>query len=286
MPYNTKFIFTYDSGEFERNMDDALALARLERLRRSASRTPRSAASCAASASPMRSRFRPGLRRRRCRKAPRSSSIPTGAVTLTMGTHSHGQGHEITFAQIVADMLGHRAGRHPRALWRYRLVEFGTGTFGSRSIITGSEFAAHLRRSPDRARQEDRGGAFRGRGAGYRVRGRAILDCRHRPPHRHQGRGEAVLYAARSKPRRRVRFFGQDGGRAEGRDLPERLPCLRGRDRSRYRDLHALSAMSWSTMSGGSSIRCWSRARCMAAWCRGSARSCSRISAMTRTASS
>ena len=31
---------------------------------------------------------------------------PTGSVTVFTGTHSHGQGHETTFAQIVADQLG------------------------------------------------------------------------------------------------------------------------------------------------------------------------------------
>ena len=31
---------------------------------------------------------------------------PTGSVTVFTGTHSHGQGHETTFAQLVADQLG------------------------------------------------------------------------------------------------------------------------------------------------------------------------------------
>src|SRR5207247_1317148 len=31
---------------------------------------------------------------------------PTGTVTVFTGSHSHGQGHETTFAQIVADRLG------------------------------------------------------------------------------------------------------------------------------------------------------------------------------------
>ena len=30
----------------------------------------------------------------------------TGSVTVYTGTHSHGQGHETTFAQVVADKLG------------------------------------------------------------------------------------------------------------------------------------------------------------------------------------
>src|SRR5690606_24188108 len=31
---------------------------------------------------------------------------PTGTVTVFTGTHSHGQGHETTFAQVVAGKLG------------------------------------------------------------------------------------------------------------------------------------------------------------------------------------
>ena len=31
---------------------------------------------------------------------------PTGTVTIFTGSHSHGQGHETTFAQLIADYLG------------------------------------------------------------------------------------------------------------------------------------------------------------------------------------
>jgi carbon-monoxide dehydrogenase large subunit len=62
---------------------------------------------------------------------------PTGSVTVSVGTHSHGQSHETTFAQIVADTLG----------VPYDSVEihhgdtgdtpFGYGTYGSRSLAVG-----------------------------------------------------------------------------------------------------------------------------------------------------
>lgn len=61
----------------------------------------------------------------------------TGAVTVTSGTQNHGQSHETTFVQIVADELG-------VALDRIRLhqgdtdrVAYGWGTFASRSIVVG-----------------------------------------------------------------------------------------------------------------------------------------------------
>jgi aerobic carbon-monoxide dehydrogenase large subunit len=67
---------------------------------------------------------------------------PTGEVIVTTGTCGHGQGHETTFAQIVADRLG----VHPDQV-RLRqgdtdLVAYGWGTFASRSIVIGGGAAA------------------------------------------------------------------------------------------------------------------------------------------------
>jgi carbon-monoxide dehydrogenase large subunit len=64
--------------------------------------------------------------------------FPTGSVNVYVGTHSHGQGHDTTFAQIAADTLG----------VPYDMVElhhgdtaegpaFGYGTYGSRSLAVG-----------------------------------------------------------------------------------------------------------------------------------------------------
>jgi aerobic carbon-monoxide dehydrogenase large subunit len=62
---------------------------------------------------------------------------PSGEVIVTTGTCGHGQGHETTFAQIVADRLG----VHPRNV-RLRqgdtdLCSYGWGTWGSRSVVIG-----------------------------------------------------------------------------------------------------------------------------------------------------
>jgi carbon-monoxide dehydrogenase large subunit len=64
--------------------------------------------------------------------------FPTGSVNVYVGTHSHGQGHDTTFPQIVADTLG----------VPYDQIElrhgdtaegpaFGYGTYGSRSLAVG-----------------------------------------------------------------------------------------------------------------------------------------------------
>src|SRR5437660_1952337 len=64
--------------------------------------------------------------------------FPTGSVNVYVGTHSHGQGHDTTFPQIVADTLG-----VPYGLIELRHGDtaegpaFGYGTYGSRSLAVG-----------------------------------------------------------------------------------------------------------------------------------------------------
>ncbi|TCO64811.1 xanthine dehydrogenase family protein molybdopterin-binding subunit [Actinocrispum wychmicini] len=84
----------------------------------------------------------PTMSQRRMRMTPGYDTAhvrmdPSGEVIVTTGTCGHGQGHETTFAQIVADQLG----VHPDQV-RLRqgdtdLTSYGWGTFGSRSIVIG-----------------------------------------------------------------------------------------------------------------------------------------------------
>jgi carbon-monoxide dehydrogenase large subunit len=84
----------------------------------------------------------PTMSQRRMRMTPGYDTAqvrmdPSGEVIVTTGTCGHGQGHETTFAQIVADRLG----VHPDQV-RLRqgdtdLSSYGWGTFGSRSIVIG-----------------------------------------------------------------------------------------------------------------------------------------------------
>jgi carbon-monoxide dehydrogenase large subunit len=62
---------------------------------------------------------------------------PDGGVQAMLGTHSHGQGHETTFAQIIASRLGVPLAKIDVAEGDTDQVPFGTGTFGSRSIAVG-----------------------------------------------------------------------------------------------------------------------------------------------------
>ena len=62
---------------------------------------------------------------------------PTGKVSVYTGSHSHGQGHETTFAQVVADKLGIGMDDVEIVHGDSDAVAFGMGTYGSRSIAVG-----------------------------------------------------------------------------------------------------------------------------------------------------
>ncbi len=62
---------------------------------------------------------------------------PTGSVTVFTGSHSHGQGHETTFAQVVAARLGMAVDQVDVVHGDTGRVPFGMGTYGSRSISVG-----------------------------------------------------------------------------------------------------------------------------------------------------
>jgi carbon-monoxide dehydrogenase large subunit len=62
---------------------------------------------------------------------------PTGKISVFTGAHSHGQGHETTFAQVVADRLGIPMEDVDIIHGDSDTVAFGMGTYGSRSLAVG-----------------------------------------------------------------------------------------------------------------------------------------------------
>jgi carbon-monoxide dehydrogenase large subunit len=62
---------------------------------------------------------------------------PTGSVSVLTGSHSHGQGHETTFAQLVADRLGVPIESVEIVHGDTGKLPFGMGTYGSRSLAVG-----------------------------------------------------------------------------------------------------------------------------------------------------
>jgi aerobic carbon-monoxide dehydrogenase large subunit len=108
---------------------------------------------------------------------------PTGSVTVFTGSHSHGQGHETTFAQVVAARLGIPVENVDVVHGDTGRVPFGMGTYGSRSISVGGaaimkaldkietkakKIAAHLMEAGD-ADVEFSDGEFRIKGTDKKV---------------------------------------------------------------------------------------------------------------------
>ena len=108
---------------------------------------------------------------------------PTGSVTVFTGSHSHGQGHETTFAQVVAARLGIPVENVDVVHGDTGRVPFGMGTYGSRSISVGGaaimkaldkieakakKIAAHLMEASD-ADIEFSGGEFKIKGTDKKI---------------------------------------------------------------------------------------------------------------------
>jgi carbon-monoxide dehydrogenase large subunit len=62
---------------------------------------------------------------------------PTGSVTVLTGSHSHGQGHETTFAQLVSSKLGISVDDVEVVHGDTGKLDYGLGTYGSRSLAVG-----------------------------------------------------------------------------------------------------------------------------------------------------
>ena len=62
---------------------------------------------------------------------------PVGTIEVLTGSHSHGQGHETTFCQLVAERLGVPVSQVSIVHGDTDKVQFGMGTYGSRSLAVG-----------------------------------------------------------------------------------------------------------------------------------------------------
>jgi aerobic carbon-monoxide dehydrogenase large subunit len=130
-PYETPLGWTYDSGDFERCLDTAVELFDLEQ---------REAERDAARAEGRVAGVGFGMVIERCGglfEGARLTLEPDGRVVAWTGSSPHGQGHETTFAQIVADELGIDVER-VELRWGDSLASpAGIGTFASRSVAMG-----------------------------------------------------------------------------------------------------------------------------------------------------
>ncbi len=149
-PYQTPVALQYDTGDYEASLDRALELSDAKgfgkrkeeseargKLRGIGYSTYIEACGIAPSAVVGSLGARAGLY-----EAANVRVNPTGSVSVFTGSHSHGQGHETTFAQLVADRLGVPFDSVEIVHGDTDRIPFGMGTYGSRSLAVGGEAIA------------------------------------------------------------------------------------------------------------------------------------------------
>lgn len=144
-PYQTPVALVYDIGDYEKSLDKALSLIDYAsfpaRRRQSESRGKRRGIgmacyieACGLAPSKLAIALGAGVG---LYESGEVRMNPTGSVTVFTGAHSHGQGHETTFAQVVSDRLGVPFDAVEVVHGDTGRVEFGLGTYGSRSLAVG-----------------------------------------------------------------------------------------------------------------------------------------------------
>ena len=166
-PYETPVLMTYDSGDFNQLLDKGLALVDYDgfaaRKAESESRGKLRGIgfscfieSCGLAPSAAVGALGGGVGQW---ESANIKFDPTGSVTVHVGGHSHGQGHETVYAQIISEHLGVPFESVQISHGDTGTVPFGMGTYGSRSgpvggaavfkaaekvIEKGRKIAAHL----------------------------------------------------------------------------------------------------------------------------------------------
>ena len=144
-PYQTPVAFLYDSGDYHNLFDKAIEMADYKKMREAQEKARKEGrvvgigvVGCIEASGPAPSAVAGSL----------GSAVgfwesgvlrvhPTGKVSVFTGSHAHGQGHETTFAQVVADELGIKMEDVEVVHGDTARVPFGMGTYGSRSASVG-----------------------------------------------------------------------------------------------------------------------------------------------------
>jgi aerobic carbon-monoxide dehydrogenase large subunit len=179
-PYQTPVALCYDTGNYEATLDAALKLADVQNYNKRKEESAKRGKlrgigyacyieACGIAPSNVAGSLgaRAGLF-----EAGEIRVHPTGTVTVFTGSHSHGQGHETSFAQVVADRLGLPIEAVEVVHGDTSKILFGMGTYGSRSIAVGGsaivkaldkvvakgkKIAAHLLEASESDIEYDRG---------------------------------------------------------------------------------------------------------------------------------
>jgi len=146
-PYQTPVALAYDSGDYNASLDEALKRANVAGFEARKAESEQNgkrrglgystyieACGIAPSAVAGALGARAGLY-----ESANVRVHPTGSVTVYTGSHSTGQGHETVFAQLVSDTLGVPLESVDIVHGDTNKVQFGMGTYGSRSLAVGGE---------------------------------------------------------------------------------------------------------------------------------------------------
>jgi carbon-monoxide dehydrogenase large subunit len=144
-PYTTRVALTYDSGDYFKTLDmvvEAADYAGFEQRRQEAASRGKLRGigvatyieACAMAPSVLAGQLgaRAGFY-----ESAEVRVHPTGSITVFTGAHSHGQGHETTFAQLVSERLGLAFDQIDIVHGDTAKIPFGMGTYASRSLAVG-----------------------------------------------------------------------------------------------------------------------------------------------------
>jgi aerobic carbon-monoxide dehydrogenase large subunit len=144
-PYQTPVAFQYDSGNYGPALDRALQMLDYRKLRVEQDTARKQGryvglgiASYIEACGPAPSQVAGALGAQAgLWESAQVRVHPTGKVSVYTGSHSHGQGHETTFAQLAADELGVPYDDIEIIHGDTAAIPFGMGTYGSRSAAVG-----------------------------------------------------------------------------------------------------------------------------------------------------
>ncbi len=132
MPYDTSLGSTYDSGEFQQNLDDAIKFSNWQDFNKRKEK--------AKTRGKLRGIGLASYIERCAGGSPEQARLEVsseGHVTLYIGTLSNGQGHETAFRQILCERMGVSFEDVTIVTGDSDLIETGGGTMGSRSVPVG-----------------------------------------------------------------------------------------------------------------------------------------------------
>jgi carbon-monoxide dehydrogenase large subunit len=144
-PHQTPVIMTYDAGDYQASLKKAMELADVKGFGKRKRESARSGKlrglgystyieACGIAPSQAVGSLGAGVG---LWESAEVRVNPTGSVEVLTGCHAHGQGHETTFAQLVSDRLGIPIDNISVVHGDTDKVQFGMGTYGSRSGAVG-----------------------------------------------------------------------------------------------------------------------------------------------------